>query len=93
MLLENKNAVIYGGGGSIGGAVAHSMAPRANSNTPSNTLLRATPTKRPVANSKPDPTLKPDFSHRGACLSSNCRTLFVYPAQAHRQSFRRNPFS
>lgn len=26
MLLENKNAVIYGGGGSIGGAVARSFA-------------------------------------------------------------------
>ena len=26
MLLENKNAVIYGGGGSIGGAVAHAFA-------------------------------------------------------------------
>ncbi len=26
MLLENKNAVIYGGGGSIGGAVAREFA-------------------------------------------------------------------
>ena len=26
MLLENKNAVIYGGGGSIGGAVARAFA-------------------------------------------------------------------
>jgi 3-oxoacyl-[acyl-carrier protein] reductase len=26
VLLENKNAVIYGGGGSIGGAVARSFA-------------------------------------------------------------------
>jgi 3-oxoacyl-[acyl-carrier protein] reductase len=26
MLLENKNAVIYGGGGSIGGAVARTFA-------------------------------------------------------------------
>jgi NAD(P)-dependent dehydrogenase (short-subunit alcohol dehydrogenase family) len=26
MLLENRNAVVYGGGGSIGGAVAHAFA-------------------------------------------------------------------
>src|SRR5918997_5554170 len=55
------------------------MAPKANSSTPSSTFLSTTPTKRPVANRKPDPTLKPNFTHRGVCLSSNSRIPTYLP--------------
>src|ERR687897_912921 len=73
--------------------MANSMAPKANRSTPSSTLLSTTPTKKPLANSKPDPTLKPNFSHRGASLSSNSRTPYIYPPQAHQQTFCRYPSS
>src|ERR687897_1229603 len=73
--------------------MANSMAPKANRSTPSSTFLSTTPTKKPVANSKPDPTLKPNFTHRGACLSSNSRIPSIYPPQAHQQSFCRYPSS
>src|ERR671913_40671 len=71
--------------------MAKSMAPKANSSTPSNTFLRAIPVRKPVANSNPDPTLKLNFIHCGACLSSNSRIPSIYPTQAHRYSFGRNP--
>src|SRR5829696_155967 len=73
--------------------MANLMAPKANRSTPSSALLSTTPTKKPAANSKPDPTLKLDFTHRGARLSSNSRTSFIYPPQAHQQSFCRYPSS
>src|SRR5215211_8887347 len=73
--------------------MANSMAPKANSNTPSSTLIKTTPTRKPVANSKPDPKLKANFSHLGASLSSNSRTPPIYPPQAHQQSFCRYPSS
>src|SRR5918995_3526417 len=53
------------------------MAPKANSSTPSTTLLSTTPTRKPVANSKPDPKLKPNFSHRGASLFELSHTLHL----------------
>src|SRR5215218_1168075 len=68
------------------------MAPRANRSTPRSTFLSTTPTKKPAANSNPDPTLKLDFTHRGARLSSNSRTppylpntdsLAIIPPQPH----------
>src|SRR5215207_2777852 len=71
--------------------MAKSTAPKANSSTPSSTSLSTTPTKRPVVNSNPDPTLKLNFIHRGACLSSNSRILSIYPTQAHQYSFGCNP--
>ena len=39
MLLEDKNAVIYGGGGSIGGAVAR-LRPRGGQRFPCRTLAK-----------------------------------------------------
>jgi len=33
MLLEDKNAVVYGAGGAIGGAVAQAFAREGNANT------------------------------------------------------------
>src|SRR5215207_9434652 len=71
--------------------MAKSTAPKANSSTPSSTSLSTTPTKRPVVNGNPDPTLKLNFIHRGACLSSNSRILSIYPTQAHQYSFGCNP--
>src|SRR5215208_3100816 len=71
--------------------MANSMAPKANTSTPSSTLLSTMPTRKPLANSNPDPTLKANFSHRGASLSSNSRTPYIYPPQAHQQSSCRYP--
>src|SRR5215216_3372524 len=51
------------------------MAPKAKRSTPSSTLLSTTPTKKPVASSNPDPTLKLDFTHRGAPLFKLSHTL------------------
>src|SRR5215216_1867220 len=53
--------------------------PQGEKKHPSSTLLSTTPTKKQVASSNPDPTLKLDFTQRGAPLSSNSRTPSYLP--------------
>jgi hypothetical protein len=51
MLLEDKAAIVYGGGGLIGGAVARAFAPIWNGSRSPRTATMSTPSRAEVARS------------------------------------------